>query len=667
MNMPEQYAPKGTLREEELPIMIGAEVFIEPGQRAEDVDTWFKALRDCNMTVTRIRMFETYMRQEDGSWDFSLFDRAFEAADRYGIKVYANLFPATSFDDVGGFKFPSSRVHMESIAAYIEAVVSHFSIFDSLYGWVPINEPGGGRLDGELARELFVTWKQGAGKRPADASGYPHFDFADERFLLYYNTWFLEWLVDEIRKHDVNRPIHVNNHNIFELVAEYDFPSWRPLLSSLGGSAHASWHFKYFERREYALAIAANSELLRSGAGPIPWMMTELQGGNNTYSAFEPLCPTPQEIEQWLWITLGAGSKGSIFWCLNARASGFEAGEWAMLNYQNEPSDRMLAAAECAGIIGAHSELFSKAEVADSGVNLIYTRESLWIEDRLQVEASSFYHGRAKGGSMKSVLAFYEALCNRGVQANIKEIGEFDFDQDDFVGVSIIFAHQISIPEVYFEKLENFARKGGRLVFEGLSGYYNEVAICQFQTGFPLSRLMGASIKEVKLIADLFTTAFNDTDLFVPSHLWRGTLLTDTAIPLAWDEHGVYASVNKFGAGEVIWLPSLLALGSRIKKDYSALERLLDLWLFPEGTKDFVCFSSCCEHVILRTLNSAGGWILILINKGERTACVSLSVPPEMKTAETKILFGSRYGHLNGKEVQLMPEGTMVLYVKPAC
>jgi len=76
---------------------IGAEVFIEPGQTSEEIDIWFKRLKENHMTVTRIRMFESYMRNDDGSWDFNLFDLAFKAGEKYGIKIYANFFPATPF------------------------------------------------------------------------------------------------------------------------------------------------------------------------------------------------------------------------------------------------------------------------------------------------------------------------------------------------------------------------------------------------------------------------------------------------------------------------------------------------------------------------------------------------------------------------------------------
>lgn len=52
--------------------MIGAEVFIEPGQTNEQIDTWFRRLKEAGMTVTRIRMFESYMHKPNGTWDYSL-------------------------------------------------------------------------------------------------------------------------------------------------------------------------------------------------------------------------------------------------------------------------------------------------------------------------------------------------------------------------------------------------------------------------------------------------------------------------------------------------------------------------------------------------------------------------------------------------------------------
>ena len=123
------------------------------------------------------------------------------------------------------------------------------------------------------------------------------------------------------------------------------------------------------------MAMSANAEILRSGAGPIPWFMTELQGGNNTYSGKQPICPTKEEIAQWLWINIGSGSEGGMFWCLNPRKSGFEAGEWAMLDFHNEPTDRLLMASAVSKSIADHSRFFNDFKVQDSGISVLYVKE----------------------------------------------------------------------------------------------------------------------------------------------------------------------------------------------------------------------------------------------------------------------------------------------------
>ena len=637
---------------------IGAEVFIEPGQTPQEIDTWFKRLKESHMSVTRIRMFESYMHKADGSWDYSLFDQAFKAGDKYGIKIYANLFPATSFTDVGGFKFPRNDAHLESIAAYIKNLVTHFKQFKSCYGWVPINEPGSGRYPSqEFSQNKFNEWKA---LQPIDAytsKGYEHLDFSDERFLVDYNTWFLKWLTDEIHKYDPQSPIHVNNHAIFQNVAEYDFSEWRKFLTSLGGSAHASWHFGYFSRGQYALAVSANSEIIRSGAGNIPWMMTEIQGGNNTYSGSAAMCPTKEEISQWLWTLIGTGSKGAIFWCLNPRASGTEAGEWAMLDFQDEPSDRMVTASDVAGVIQNHGSLFADATEVESGINIVYIRESLWVENKLKGTGDK-YEGRDPGGVMKSALGYFEALSEMGVQANIKEIDEFDFSKSDYSGTSIILSHQIAVPSRYWTKLEDFVSKGGKLIADGLTGYYDENAVCIMKTGFPLEKLFGGNIKEFKMTGNLFEEKVDD--LTLPAHLWTGSIKIGTATAIGRFNNQVTAARNKYGKGEVIWIPTLLGLASRIKKDYTPLSHLLNKELKASFQSVPFYFKTLQKNMFMKTLKSGQSYITIIINKSAENRSVVLKLKDGLH-ANAFILYADKKGKIAGNIIAIAPEETMVI------
>lgn len=443
--------------------MIGAEIFIEPGQSEKDVETWFKILKENNMPFTRIRLFENYLKDRTGNWDFSLFDRAFKYADKYGIKIYGNLFPETEFTDVGGFKFPYDSDHLKRIAEYIKQTVGHFKNFRSLYGWVPINEPGGGRINAPLAKKIFHDWQLKnpiSNENHGSPNHYNHLSFENENFLLYYNTWYLEWLSKEIRKHDDIKPIHVNTHQLFSNASQYNFPAWRSFLTSLGGSAHASWHFGYFNRSKYAVALSATTELILSGAGNIPWLMTELQGGNNIYSGYEPICPTKDEIAQWLWISIGSGSKGAIFWCLNPRASGIEAGEWAMVDFKNQPTDRLSEAGKIAKVIAIDKDIFSQVRPVNSKISILYSRESMWVEKRLADQVVSNFESRVPGAVMKSALGYFEALSQLGLQPSFGEFDEFDFTKNDYKGQTIILSNQIALPEKKYDKLRGFVKKG---------------------------------------------------------------------------------------------------------------------------------------------------------------------------------------------------------------
>ncbi|MHA4895847.1 beta-galactosidase trimerization domain-containing protein [Pedobacter sp. PWIIR3] len=620
-------------------IYIGAEIFIEPGQTEAEIDGWFETMNRMGMGLTRIRMFESYMHRDD-VWDFSLFDLAFKSAEKHGVMIYANLFPETSFDDVGGFKFCRDDEHLASVANYIKHLVEHFSGFTSLYGWVPINEPGLGAVPkDELSAKQFDLWKANLNAPDYSSNGFTTFELSEERFLLHYNTWFLRWLTEEIRKYDSVRPIHVNNHDIFKHVAEYDFTAWRKFLTSLGGSAHASWHFDYFNREQYAVGMSANAEILRSGAGELEWFMTELQGGNNTYSGKTPLCPTPAEIAQWLWINIGSGSKGGMFWCLNPRRSGFEAGEWAMLDFLDQPTDRLLMAASVGKAISLDEPLFDNAQVFDSGISVLYTRESLWIEKLLQIKGASF-EGRSIGGAMKSALAYFEALSEMGVHAAFKEIREYDFTLESYKGKAIVLAHQVSIPSRYWKLLGEFVYKGGKLIVDGLTAYYDENAYLIQGKDFPLRECFGAVIKEYKMVDNVFTVGFTDPLLSIDAHLWKGILKLDTAVAVARNKDEVLACRNNYGAGSVLWMPALVGLGGRITY-YSGLCKLLSAELFDvlEGLP--IRFAQRRPGMLMKVLKNADSFITILVNKS------GADVRLEMEASGFRLigaLFSSRGG-----------------------
>jgi len=641
---------------------IGGQVFIEPGQTNEEIETWFRIMNENGITVCRIRMFEDYMHKGD-VWDFSLFDKAFVAAEKYNIKIFATLFPAMPDNSIGGFKFPLSEQHESQIAAYIEKTVIHFKKFESLYAWVLMNEPGtGGTIPGtQYSKKKFEEWKKRKKEKEYNSQGYIRLiNFDRESFMVDYNTWYLNWIADEVAKYDTKSQIHVNNHQIFENVSEYNFPVWRKFLTSLGASAHASWHFGYFKRQRYPYAMFANCAIIRSGAGQLPFWVTELQGGNNTYSGGEALCPTHEEITQWLWSSIASGAKGIIFWTLNPRSIGEEAGEWALLDFQNKPSDRFEAAADVIHCLKKNKQFFDEIKPLESGVNLIYTRESLWIEKKVKYgsQTDSNYEGRQQGGVMKSMLAYYETLLENGINSNISEIDEFDWDKNDYKGDVIILANQISIPSQHWEHIRNFVRKGGKLIVEGLTAFYDENMLSLYNTGFPLEDVFGGSLKEIKCTSGDFFMKFNDTNF--PIHLWKGYLDKNSGEVLAKEDKSITAISNTFGTGKVIWIPSLLGLGARRSGNFSPLSGFLRDELKEEIKKMPVLLKKQEKNIILQSFYSKDNLMFILINKSNQKRKVKIKT----QDLKPRVLFADKRGSANRENIYISPEETMIFVLE---
>lgn len=615
--------------------VIGGQVIIEKGQTREEIESLFVILKNNNMDFCRIRMFESYLHDGKGNWDFSTFDMAFEAAEKHHITIIATLFPMVEFTNIGGFKFPDSDAHLASISEYIKQVVGHFKSYKSLYGWVLMNEIGSGKAPfaKPLTAGKFVEWQKTDSVKAFSSSGAPIMKFQEERFLLQYNAWYLEWLAKEVKKQDPVHHLHVNTHAIYDTYAEYDFTKWRGILDSFGGSAHASWHFGNFTRDKYHYAMAANCEIIRSGAGAKPWIMTEIQGGNNLWSGGIPLCPTKQEIEQWMWTIIGSGGKGMIFWSLNARSSGIEAGEWALLNLLNQPTDRLVAASKVAKVIQQRADLFAHAKEVESGISILYTRESLWCE-RNALTAGANYEGRLPGGSIRSAIGFFETFSQMGLQANLKCMDEFDFSAKSNKGKVIVLPHQIALPSQYVALLERFANTGGTLLAEGLTGFFDQNMHNQTTAKFPLRKLFGGLLKDAPFVSNRFELSLSGQKTPLPAHLWEGHIQLEIAKSLATNPVGdVLASVNQFGEGKVIWIPSLVGVAAREVNDYAPLSQFLAREILPQIPANIPHFAKFTPGLLMKTLRTDKGYVVVLINKSKEIKTVDLLMPGVLPAA----------------------------------
>lgn len=597
---------------------IGAQVFIEPGQSEEEIESLFSTLRDNNMNFCRIRMFESYMNKGNGVWNYSLFDKAFNMADKYGIKVYATLFPYVDFLNVGGFKNPNSLLHLENISEYIKRVVTHFSKYDCLDTWVLINEPGitSYSLSNDLTKRLYEEWRLKESEKKDVRNKFQTVDFNDKRFVNYYNTWYIKWLSERVREIDKEHDLHINPHNIFSMYHIYDFSSLRNNINSLGGSAHASWHFNYFPRERYALAMSATAEMLSSASSNLPWMMTEIQGGPNLYSGNVPLSPTSEEITQWLLINLTTEAKGCLFWSLNCRASGLEAGEWGLLDYERKPTDRLHAVSRITKLIKEKPEIFSNIRNIKSGISILYNNESAWLEE-FQMSWNKKEDSRIKNAVFKSSLGYFGAITELGLQCDIINFSDYDFSKDSYTGKMIILSHQISLTSEQIDNLINFVSKGGNLVIDGLSGFYDEHSLCTFLNDFRLRNLVGAFPLEVYPIDSI--KYYNYLGKKLPTCMFESKIKLLTAQSLLCDNViGVQACINEKNKGKVIWIPSCVGLEAYKSNDYKPLALFLKNNIPDEIMNSILHFEYPEEKIIMKSFMAENqDYYSLVINKSD--------------------------------------------------
>lgn len=641
------------LRAETAVPAVGAQVFIEPGQTAEQIDRWFALLEENGFTCARIRMFGSHLMSPDGGWDFSLYDQAFEAAGRHHVRLFATLFPPTDeLNDVGGFKFPRDEQHLEEVGRYVDGVVSHFKDFPALDTWVLQNEPGTGSQAVKptpLSKRIRAQWE--AARPAAERDGFLSADFSEQAFLVYYTTWYLGWIAARVQALDPVHGRHINPHQILDTLPEYDFDALSPWITSLGSSMHFSWHFQSFSRREYPLGVSVMADLIRAGARGKPFWVTEFQGGAVTASGYEVLCPTPEEVTQSLWTAYAAGASGLMFWTLNPRKAVREAGEWGLLNYFDEPSDRMQAAAAVAACVREREALLSEAKPLGSAVTILYNNESLWMQKEQAADKDAM-DGRGPRAVINSVAAAYAAFAALGEIPGVETLDRYDWSSPE--GKVVLLPHILCLPERYLPVVEAFVNGGGTVVATGLTGYYDENMRCTWMGPWAWSSLFGAAVEDIRIPGPRYAS--------LPGRLmtnyWQGRLRLSDAEPLLQDGSGVYGCRRRIGRGQVIWVPSLIDLGSKQGdgKELAAFYREV----IPAPTGSPFRLSRPCPGLLVRRMQAGDDLLCVVVNKSGRA--LHLKMDREHRAPET--IFRSGSGKTGRRALRIGPEETVVLLWK---
>jgi len=654
--------------------LLGAEVTDDPAATDEKVDLWFKTLADHNIAIARVFI-------PQGEKGLESMDRFFGAAGKYGVGITATL---------GGEPSPES-------AEWLERVVKRYMNHPALDSWIIANEPGKRPSADPATVVQYRAWLKDKYKttdaldgvwrgrkhasfdeiEPIQTGGsfWPIFwssapEFVDWYvFSREYLSERLSWIAEQVRKYDTIHRTHTNPADLVGNLAAncQDLPAWRPFLSTLGASCHPSWHFSLLGRDEYAIGVAYVADLVRGAIEPKPFWITELQGGNNINSGTRPLCPTGNDIAQWVWTALGSGAERVIFWLLNAHSFGSESAEWSLLDLQNQPSVRLETAGKIASVLNENPSLFQDATPAETPVTILLSLEAMTLQERFAATqpVNSEERGkltplevRGRNAHILAVLAFYEILHELGVPVHLKFMHDFDFRAKVSRPQFAILPNLSALSEDQARQIGDFVRNGNTVLATGLTGFWDGYErVWPLTSGFPLEELIGATLEELQSMDEGCSVKLTEPEVALPSQLWIGKIRNRTAEPLGRQDNWITAVRKRAGNGQIIWIPSTVDVAAWVGNRMPLTEFVSRIVSSFADDLPFR-FTGRQENCVLRALTNAEGYVTVVTNGSMKPAEVRIE---HIMNSAPNVLWGDRASfQADGRHLSLGPRATVV-------
>jgi beta-galactosidase len=654
---------------------LGTEIWIEPGYSKADISEWVRITAAAGFKDVRIFMMWTHVEPSLNVWNFDVYDWMFQACEKYNLKLQVTLNANQPAHHYGKDYWGSIHSHAiftdESIKIpaekYIKKVVERYKNSSALENWWLMNEPYPtddenqfilkGFRDGMKKKYLKIEalnkqWNSDfkSFEEIKDVSkifnaewapAMPYYDWT-----LYCNkhlTDFQRWVRDIVSKYDKNHPFHTNPGAFLTMYHRQEASDWKSFLNSLGLSIHPSWHFDIFRSDQYAMGVAATCELGRSAASPNPFWISELSGGNNMFR----LCPSADELAQWTWIGISEGAQKIIYWLLNARTSGNESGEWALLDSQNNPTERLRTASMIADCLTRDSSFFNNAKPITSNIIILLSPQSSLTYDR---KGKSNLHTMAAMGC-------YEALTEMGLTAQIRLTQDFQWSRSR--GKAAIMADMITIPNMLIDSIKTFLNNGNKLIVLGPSGFYNENEDCQF-LNFPLKREFGAEIQEFRTLTDRFQISSEDGKYNFAANKILGIIKNYSASPILKTNEELTGIRNKTDHSDVVWIPSGIDLGAWLY-DTNALSLFLSDELTQYYANQPFLFKGKTNNVMMQTMRNGNSYLTVITN-GLNTANTVQLINRLNKTARVVFCTDPGIKDVNlSEKIPLTPRECLVL------
>lgn len=671
-------------------IDVGAELWIEPSQTEAEVESWVKRMAENKMLSARIFLMWNYIETAPKVYDFHLYDALFRAAEKYGVEIEATLFcthaPVFYCKKYGYSSQRHVLYYSDEIKAlsddFVRECVVRYRDSKALGAWWILNEARSFKAMDPYTVQFTKNWlrnKYGTieALNKEWITDFKSFDEVQHDPMWQSNKAFVwnsahrDWvdisrdilthtfaeITKTVRKYDQKTPITSNPADFFGSLDRYDLATLRGVFDIFGASMHAAWQLQMMPREKYAYSTAGICEILRSHAPQNHFWVGEMQGGNNIFSGRTPICPDRNDLAQWVWSSIGTGARKIIYWSTNYRRQSGEAGEWGLFGFKGEDTDRSLVTKEINEVLTAKGDFFKESKPALSSITLILSPET----QRMLRHIRTDYVGVREtepNSQVYTTFHWFEALSERGYQPQMRYLSDYEWEERG-EGDVVVVANAFSIPSSIVPRMVEFVKRGGKVICEGLVGFYNENEVCTSLSQFDLEPLVGGVYEDIR---------YRETPQYfniegvgkVLGHAWHPILraTSPSARVIGEGAEGAVALYNKIGKGEVYWFAPSVSMSQLAKGESNELSMLADALLSDKLAAQPFRFAGFADGAMMRVLRSGNEYITILTNN-KRTPCTVKLVAP--KGLEATPIFGTAKFGGSGK-VTLGDRETLVLH-----
>ncbi len=590
---------------------IGATYAPLPKATEVDISEWPQDIENfAKLGLTTFRLFLCWDRieREPGKRDFSRIDLAFDLAEKHGLKVIGNvggtftnlqaIYPPRHLvydhhctllkpkpDSPKGLHFNRFKLcydnatYQELAAEFIREAVSRYRNRPSLLAWSGWNEP---RLSECFCRHTVALYREWLKKKYGDLNTLAK-EWSTE-FPVYFRTWedvnpqpeasfeaggyrpFLDW------KHFTEE----NRTNKFNLVRSWikSVDPDTPVISHMRGPFDAdifgqedilgtSIHTIHAQRKSYSsfspyeFATRQNLHLMPEGRrnfrrDPEGFWVVETEAGPVSWvHNLAPRSYSAQKMNARDMLFVAHGARAVLRWLYRSRISDAQAGEFNLVGWDGQITERAAEFGKLAKFLNEHAELFQTHLSAKSGVMILDSRDCAPI-----AEAEGFCN------RYDSALAtLYNALLQIGVRAelcNARQIGEGVLDSAKVLFIP--FRPYVG-PEME-QKLRGFVENGGTLLVESPFAIKNGVGIHYEVTPGRMVDLFGTQVYDLEKLDE-------PTCGGIPAFDFKARMKLKGGSVEARFSDGEPAIVShRFGKGRTVLYASQLSIAYLIEKPF---------------------------------------------------------------------------------------------------